>query len=85
MLSMHDLFTASISLVGDTKLMILPLTILISAAIAVFPSDPKSPLSPFGPCRQGSPFGPSKPCKPGGPRILITLFCLVSPTAKLPV
>ena len=33
MLSMHDLFTASISLVGDTKLMILPLTILISAAI----------------------------------------------------
>ena len=49
MLSMHDLFTASISLVGDTKLMILPLTILISAAIAVFPSDPKSPLSPLDP------------------------------------
>ena len=48
--STYDLFTASLASAGVAKWIILLLAILKSAAIAVFPSDPKYPLSPSSPC-----------------------------------
>ena len=53
--STYDSFTASLASAGVAKWIILLLAILKSAAIAVFPSDPKYPLSP------SSPFGSCGP------------------------
>ena len=87
-MSTYDLFTASVASVGVVKWIISLLGTFKCAAMAVFPSDPKTPLlplTPFGSCVHVSPFNPLRPCKPGRPRLLITLFCLTSLPAKIPM
>ena len=84
--STYDLFRVSLSSIRVVKWIILQWAIIDSVAIAVFPSYPKSPLSSlshFGLCGPVSSLNPLIPCKPSGPRILITLFRLVSLQAKI--